>query len=77
MALGTVAEVLAELGGRDEARLSDAIDLGERLLREARISPARYAELVAAYPAEVASARETVRRVARPWEQLARAGSGG
>jgi hypothetical protein len=67
MVLGTVAEVLSELGGKDDARLVDAIDLAERLVREARITPGRYEELVTTYAGAFAVEREAVRTIARPW----------
>ncbi len=45
--LATVAEVVGELGGDGLRRKADAIDLVERLLPDARLSPARFAEIVA------------------------------
>ncbi|UQA62033.1 vWA domain-containing protein [Polyangium aurulentum] len=40
--LSTVAEVVGDLGGTDLARRADAIDLLERLLPDAQLSPARW-----------------------------------
>jgi len=40
--LATVAEVVGELGGTDLARRADAIELLERLLPDAELSPARW-----------------------------------
>ena len=44
--LSTVAEVVGELGGDELARKADAIDVVERLLPDARLSPARFDELL-------------------------------
>ncbi len=45
--LATIVEVVGELGGRGLRRKADAIDLVERLLPDARLSPARFHEVVA------------------------------
>lgn len=58
--LGTVAEVVAEMGGDDTARAADAIDVVERLLPDARLSPARFEELLRAEDAAIAGALAAV-----------------
>jgi hypothetical protein len=45
--LGTVVEVLSVVGGSPLARMTDAIDLLERLLPDARLTPARYRAVLA------------------------------
>jgi hypothetical protein len=45
--LATIAEVVGELGGSEMHRRADAIELLERLLPDARLTPGRYAEIVA------------------------------
>jgi hypothetical protein len=45
--LGTVVEVLSVVGGSPLARMADAIDLLERLLPDAQLSPARYRAVLA------------------------------
>lgn len=59
--LSAVAEVVADLGGSPLARRADAIEIFERLLSEARLSPARYHALLRAYPSEVREALLAVR----------------
>lgn len=62
VALATIAEVVGAVGGTDLARRADAIDLIERLLPDARLSPARYAAAIQA--PEVEAALASVRRQA-------------
>jgi len=45
--LATVAEMLGVVGGTELARMADAIDLLERLLPDARLTPARYHAVIA------------------------------
>jgi hypothetical protein len=54
-ALASVAEVVALLGGSDLARRADAIDMLERLLPDARITPARYRDVLRDWPSAVAA----------------------
>ncbi len=58
--LSTVAEVVAEMGGDDMARTADAIDVVERLLPDARLSPARFEELVRSQDPAIAGALAAV-----------------
>lgn len=51
--LSTVAEVVGELTGDTTHRRSDAIDLIERLLPDARLSPARYRAFLERFGGEV------------------------
>lgn len=53
--LASVTEVLQSFGASDLARTADAIVLFERLLVDARISPARYQSLLENYPQHLAS----------------------
>ena len=60
-ALASVAEVVALLeGGGDLARRADAIELFERLLPDAHLTPARYREVVREWPIAVAPALRAV-----------------
>lgn len=63
--LATVAEVIGVVGGSDLARQSDAIDVLERLMVDAHLSPARYEEILAAYPAHVAAGLQAIHELAR------------
>jgi hypothetical protein len=45
--LATIAEVVGELGGSEMHRRADAIEILERLLPDARLTPGQYAEVVA------------------------------
>ncbi|MEZ4296562.1 MAG: hypothetical protein R3B70_16435 [Polyangiaceae bacterium] len=63
--LATLADVLADTGGPPLERLADAVDLLERLLPDARLSPARYRAVVAAPTPGVASALAAVWGAAR------------
>jgi hypothetical protein len=64
--LSAVAEVVGEMGGTELSRRADAIDLVERLLPDARLSPARYQAVVAAAPAPVARALAAVHAAVTP-----------
>jgi hypothetical protein len=59
--LTALADVLADLGGTHAERRADAVDLLERLLPDARLSPGRYREVVRARPARIAAALSAVR----------------
>ena len=58
--LATIAEVVEAAGSAPLGRQADAVDLLERLLPDARLTPARYHELLRSYPAELAPALEAV-----------------
>jgi hypothetical protein len=51
--LATIAEVVETVSSARLARQADAVDLLERLLPDARLSPARYHEIVRDYPGGV------------------------
>lgn len=51
--LATIAEVVETVGSARLARQADAVDLLERLLPDARLSPARYQEIVREHPGGV------------------------
>ena len=53
-ALASVAEVVSLLGGSPLARQADAIDLLERLLPDARLTPVRYRAVLREFPSAVA-----------------------
>jgi hypothetical protein len=59
--LATVAEVVREARGGPAARQADAIELLERLLTDAQLSPARYHATLNAHAARVAPAVAAVR----------------
>ena len=59
--LATLADVLADLGGTPAERRADAIEILERLLPDARLSPARYRAVVRARPPAIARAIVAVR----------------
>lgn len=59
--LSTVAEMIGVVGGSDLARMSDAIDLLERLLPDARLTPARYQEVLESASASLAKPLAAVR----------------
>lgn len=65
VALATVAEVIGVVGGAALARRADAVDLLERLLPDARLSPARYLAALRAHPARVAEALRAVHAAVR------------
>ncbi len=60
-ALASVAEVVGLLGGSTVARQADAIELFERLLPDAGLTPARYRAVVRAFPAAVEPSLRAVR----------------
>lgn len=62
--LSTVAEMIGVVGGSELARMADAIDMLERLLPDARLTPARYHEVVAASQRELADGLAAVRSAA-------------
>jgi hypothetical protein len=64
--LATVAEVVSEVGGGLMSKRADAIEVLERLLPDARLSPARYLAVLQAYPREVAPALRAVHAAVRP-----------
>ena len=64
--LATVAEVLGELGGDELSRKADAIDIVERLLPDARLSPERFRAVLWAGGDEVDEALAVVHRVCGP-----------
>jgi von Willebrand factor type A domain len=59
-ALASVAEVVLLLGGSPAARQADAIDLLERLLPDARLTPARYRALLREFSVAVAPSLRAV-----------------
>ncbi len=69
--LSTVAEVVGEMGGSELSRMADAIDIIERLLPDAGLSPARYQELVMESSTDVVL-RESLRAVHRAARQAPR-----
>jgi hypothetical protein len=64
VALATIAEMLEVVGGSDLGKRADAIDLFERLLPDARLSPARWMAVVSAPNERVAEALNVVRHAA-------------
>lgn len=60
--LGTVAEIVGEFGGRSLERCADAIELIERLLPDAQLSPARYHAVIAEHGPRVAPYLAAVRK---------------
>lgn len=66
IALATVAEVVSELGGGVMSKRADAIEVLERLLPDARLSPARYLAVLQSYPREVAAALGAVHAAVTP-----------
>ncbi len=60
-ALASVAEVVVLLGGSPIARQADAIELLERLLPDAALTPARYRAVLREFPGAVASSLRAVR----------------
>lgn len=59
--LATLADVLVDLGGTPAERRADAIELLERLLPDAQLSPARYRAVLRARPAPIVAALAAVR----------------
>jgi hypothetical protein len=64
-ALAAVAEVVTLLGGSELARRTDAIDLIERLLPDARLTPARYRAVLRDHGATLAPALRAVHDAVR------------
>ena len=58
--------MVSDVGGGALARQADAIEILERLLPDARLSPARYLAVVRAYPAEVAPSLRAVHAAVKP-----------
>jgi hypothetical protein len=58
--LATIAEVVEAVGSHRLGRQADAVDLLERLLPNARLTPARYHEVLRGYPFQIAPALEAV-----------------
>jgi hypothetical protein len=58
--LETVAEIVDGYGGEGLERLSDAVELGERLLDDAAVPPWTYATVVRSPPPPVATALRAV-----------------
>ncbi len=58
--LASIAEVVEAAGSTLLGRQADAIDLLERLLPDARLTPARYHELLRSYPVELAPGLDAV-----------------
>ena len=66
--LATIAEVVGELGASALHRKADAIELLERLLRDARLSPGRYDELTSRYQHALSEAMRGVHTAAQGFE---------
>lgn len=64
-ALASIAEILRSFGGSDLTRMADAIELFERLLVDAGLSPSRYHVLLEAQPVRLAPALATLRAAVR------------
>ncbi|HEY8074126.1 MAG TPA: hypothetical protein VIF62_08455 [Labilithrix sp.] len=67
-ALASIAEVVALLGGSELARRADAIELLERILPDARLTPARYHAVLRDAPAAVAAPLAAIHAAVRPAE---------
>ncbi|MCX4241768.1 vWA domain-containing protein [Paraliomyxa miuraensis] len=63
--LATIAEVVETVGSQRLGRMADAVELLERLLPDARLTPARYHEVLRSHPRAIAAALEAVHRAAR------------
>ena len=63
--LATIAEVVELIEGSELGRQADAIDLLERMLPDARLSPARYHFVLQRYPEHVAAGLEAVHAAVR------------
>ncbi|MBI2393407.1 MAG: VWA domain-containing protein [Deltaproteobacteria bacterium] len=64
--LATVAEVVSVVGGTPLARRAEAIDVLERVLPDAGLSPARYQRVLAEHPAALAGALGAVHAAIAP-----------
>jgi hypothetical protein len=58
--LTTISEVVQTVGSNRLGRMADAVDLLDRLLPHARLSPARYHELLRSHPQELGPALAAV-----------------
>lgn len=65
-ALASIAEVTMLVGGPELPRRAEAIELLERLLPDARLTPARYRELVREWPGALSPALAAVHAAAAP-----------
>ncbi|MEJ7733080.1 MAG: hypothetical protein WKG00_28270, partial [Polyangiaceae bacterium] len=65
VALSAVGDVVSEMGGTELARRADAIDILERLLPDARLSPGRYREVLRHRAPTVMRALEAVHAAVR------------
>jgi hypothetical protein len=65
VALASVAEVVETVGSARLSRQADAVEMLERLLPDARISPARYQEILRDYPGAVEGALAAVHGATR------------
>ncbi len=65
-ALTSVAEVVMLVGGPELARRAEAIELLERLLPDARLTPATYREVLREWPGAIAPALRAVHAAASP-----------
>lgn len=65
LVLGSIVEIVELIESTELGRQADAIDLLERTLPDARLSPARYHAILRAYPQVVAPALEAVRAAVR------------
>ena len=63
--LATVADVVEAVGATPIGRMADAVDMLDRLLPNARLTPARYHELLRLYPGELAEALQAVHGTTR------------
>jgi len=70
--LASVAECIESIGSSALERQRDALEMMESLLPHARLTPARYQEVVRLYPAALSRALEVVHAVAREgfWARL-------
>lgn len=64
--LASIVEVVAVVGGSELARMSDAIDLIERLMPDAGLTPRRYLATLAAHTTHVRSALEALHAETSP-----------
>lgn len=64
--LSSIVEVVRLVGGTDLSRRADAIDLVERLLPDAGLSPSRYFATLSAHGSRIAPALEALHAAVRP-----------
>jgi len=64
--LATIAEVASVVGGSPLARKADAIDLLERLLPDARLTPARWDEIMQKHAAAIAPSLRALHAAIEP-----------